>query len=100
MITQFGRIQGQGGWAQLGFDITKNWSVFGFWGIDDPKNGDVLAAVGANGRMKNLMYSGMLRWKSGPLALGFEYLYDKLYTGALEVRTSGQQLAMSALYNF
>jgi len=100
MITQFGRIQGQGGWAQVGFDITKNWGVFGFWGIDDPKNTDVLAAVGANGRMKNIMFAGMLRWKAGPLAMGFEYMHVKLYTGALETTTTGQQLALSALYNF
>jgi len=100
MITQFGKIQGQGGWAQIGFDFTKNWSIFGFYGIDDPKNEDVLRAVATNPRMKNEMIAGMVRWKSGPLALGFEYLYDKLRTGALEVKTSGQQLALSALYNF
>ncbi len=100
MITQFGRIQGQGGWAQIGFDLTKNWGIFGFWGIDDPKNNDVLAAVGPAGKMKNTMYAGMLRWKSGPLAFGFEYMHDDLRTGALEVKTSGTQLALSALYNF
>jgi hypothetical protein len=100
MISQFGRIQSQGGWAQVGFDVTKNWSLFGFFGIDDPKNLDVLRAVGAAGRMKNEMYVGMLRWKSGPLAFGFEYMYDKLKTGALETKTTGTQLALSALYNF
>jgi len=100
MITQFGKIQGQGGWAQVGFNITQNWGIFGFWGIDDPKNIDVLHQVGPNGRMKNEMYVGMLQWKCGPLALGFEYLYDKLRTGALETKTSGKQLALSGLYNF
>ncbi len=100
MITQFGKIQGQGGWAQVGFDITKNWGLFGFWGIDDPKNEDVLHAVGAAGRMKNQMIAGMLRWKAGPLAFGFEYIYDKLNTGAAQVETKGTQLALSALYNF
>jgi hypothetical protein len=100
MITQFGRIQGEGGWAQVGFDIDPCWSLFGFWGIDDPKNSDVLIAVGPNGRMKNQMYAGMVRWKSGPLAFGFEYIYDKLSTGVLETKTTGTQLALSALYNF
>jgi hypothetical protein len=100
MLTQFGRIQGQGGWAQIGFDLTKNWGLFGFWGIDDPKNSDVLKAVGAAGRMKNMMYAGLLRWKSGPLAFGFEYMHAELRTGALEVKTPGTQLALSALYNF
>ncbi len=100
MITQFGRIQGQGGWAQVGFDLTKNWGIFAFWGIDNPKNSDVLKAVGPAGRMENTMYAGMLRWKCGPLAFGFEYMHDQLKTGALEVKTSGTQLALSALYNF
>jgi hypothetical protein len=42
----------------------------------------------------------MLRWKSGPLAFGLEYMHDRLRTGALEVKTDGNQLALSALYNF
>jgi hypothetical protein len=99
-LTQFGKIQGHGGWAQVGFDITSNWGIFGFWGIDDPKNSDVLAAVGAAGRMKNTMYSGMLRWKCGQLAFGFEYLHDDLKVGAVEAKRTGQQLALSGLYNF
>jgi hypothetical protein len=100
MITQFGKIQGKGGWAQVGFNITQNWGIFGWWGIDDPKNNDVLLAVGPNGRMKNMMYAGMLQWKCGPLAIGFEYIYDKLSTGIQETKTTGTQLALSGLYNF
>jgi len=101
MITQFGKIQGTGGWAQAGFDITKNWSVFGFWGVDDPKDADVLAS--GNNRLRNEMYAGLLRWRAGPFALGFEYLYDKLRTGTTTgviTETRGRQLALSALYNF
>jgi hypothetical protein len=110
MISQFGRIQGQGGWGQIGFDITKNWGIFGFWGIDNPKDSDVLkptaeGGAGPTGSLKNIMYAGMLRWKSGPLAFGFEYMHDKLTVGttsttAPEETKSGTQLALSALYNF
>jgi hypothetical protein len=99
-INQFGKIFDKGGWAQVGFDITPIWSVFLFGGLDDPKNADVLAAVGAAGRMKNEMLVGMLRWKCGPLAFGLEYMRDKLKTGALEVTTTGNQWAFSGLYNF
>lgn len=104
MLTQFGKIQSTGGWAQIGFDMTKNWSLFGFWGIDDPKDTDVIASK--NSRLKNMLYAGMLRWKAGPMALGFEYLHSTLTTGALKegvistTKTKGQQLALSALYNF
>ena len=97
-ITQFGKIQSTGGWGQVGFDMTPNWSLFGFWGIDDPKDSDVLAS--GNTRMKNEMYVGMLRWKAGQYALGFEYLYDKLTTGATKAKTIGHQLSFSALLNF
>jgi hypothetical protein len=100
MITQFGRIQGQGGWAQIGVDFTKNWGIFGFWGIDNPKDSDVLAALGPAARLKNVMFAAMLRWKAGPYALGFEYMHDKLTSGLLANETSGNQLALSALYNF
>ena len=98
MISQFGKIQSTGGWAQVGYDFTKNWSLFGFWGVDDPKDSDVLASN--NTRVKNEMYVGMVRWRSGPFAMGIEYLYDKLTTGAAKVKTRGRQIAMSALYTF
>ena len=50
--------------------------------------------------MQNIMYAGMLRWKCGPLAFGFEYLYDTLKTGVLQTKTHATQLALSTLYNF
>ncbi len=100
MITQFGKIQGQGGWAQIGFDVTKNWGIFAFAGIDNPKDSDVIRALGAAGRLKNIMYAGMLRWKCGPLAFGFEYMHDQLTTAAVAPKVTGTQLALSTLYNF
>lgn len=100
-ISQFGKIRSTGGWAQLGFDITKNWGIFGFWGIDDPKNSDVAAWVSpTTGRMKNIQYAGMLRWKSGPMSFGFEYIRDNLSVGVLEKKVNSTQLALSGLYNF
>jgi hypothetical protein len=101
-LTQFGRIQSEGGWAQVGYDFTKNWGVFGFWGMDDPKDGDVLAPTGSptTARLKNVMYAGMLRWKAGPFGLGLEYMHDKLTTGATKIETKANQWALSALYTF
>ena len=99
-ISQFGRIQSEGGWAQVGYDLTKHWSVFGWFGMDNPKNSDVLNAFGEAARLKNVMYSGMLRWSSGPFAVGFEYLHSTLTSGPERVETTGQQLALSALFNF
>ena len=104
MLTQFGKIQGTGGWGQIGFDITKNWGIFGFWGEDDPKDSDVIGS--GNNRLKNIMYAGMLRWRGGPFQLGLEYLHSTLTTGATAegeltlTKTKGQQLALSALFTF
>jgi hypothetical protein len=98
-ITQFGEIQSTGGWAQVGFDLNKFWSIFGFAAIDDPKDSDVLASP-PNNRLRNVMFAGMLRWKAGPYALGFEYLHSELTSGAAKVKTKGQQIALSALYTF
>lgn len=94
------RIFSQGGWGQIGFDFTPNWSLFGFYAMDDPKDNDI-KALGAAARDKNTMYAGMLRWRTGPYAIGFEYLQSVLITGvAPRVRTRGQQIALSTLFNF
>ena len=100
-ITQFGKISSEGGWAQIGYDFNKTWGLFGFWGMDDPKDKDVLTAVtSGTPKLKNQMYSVLMRWRSGPMALGFEWLYDKLHSGADNAQTKGNQVALSALYTF
>ena len=99
-INQFGRIQSDGGWVQIGYDFTPHWGIYGFFGMDDPKDSDVLAAFGDAARLKNVMYSGMLRWRSGPFSVGLEYLHSRLTSGLDRVQTNGQQLALSGLFNF
>ena len=99
-ITQFGKIQSQGGWLQAGYDFTPNWGAFAFYGMDDPKDSDAIVAAGATARLKNVMYAGMLRWRAGPFSLGLEYMHDKLTTGAAKIETKANQWALSALYNF
>lgn len=99
-ITQFGKIQSEGGWAQAGYEFPGGWGIYGFYGMDDPKDGDVIAAITTSPRLKNEMYVGMLRWHSGPLAVGLEWMHDKLTTGPTPVKTKANQVALSALYSF
>ena len=102
-LTQFGKIKSSGGWFQVGYDFTKNWGLFAFYAIDDPKDSDVRTAIAGNaGRLKNEIYNGMLRWRTGPYSLGLEWLHAELTTvsGAGKVKTKGNQVALSALYNF
>jgi hypothetical protein len=99
-INQFGKIQSEGGWVQIGWDFTPNWGIYGFWGEDSPKDSDALAAFGDSARLLNVMYAGMLRWKCGPFSAGIEYLHSRLTSGFDRVKTDGQQLSLSALFNF
>ncbi|MGE5237089.1 MAG: hypothetical protein ACM3O7_12135 [Acidobacteriota bacterium] len=99
-ITQFGDIKDTGGWLQLGYDITKRWSVYGFCGMVDANKDDVLKWVGANGRIKNQQGVVMLEWSLGQYQLGLEYLHDEVKVGAAETKVKGNQIALSARYFF
>jgi hypothetical protein len=102
-ITQFGKIQSSGGWLQAGYDFDKTWGLFGFWGLEDPKDKDVLTPViGSPGtaRRRNEMFAAMVRWHAGPLAFGLEWMQDKLTVGAVPEKINGKQVSLSALYTF
>ena len=99
-INQFGKIQSEGGWLQAGWEFTDHWGIYGFAGMDNPKDSDVLAVIGEAGRLKNVMFAGMLRWRSGPFSAGIEYLHSRLTSGVEEAKTNGQQISFSGLFNF
>jgi outer membrane protein OmpA-like peptidoglycan-associated protein len=99
-ITQFGEFKSTGGWIQAGYDFTPNWGVYGFYALDDPDDDEVLLALGNAARLKNEIFTGMLRWKTGPYSIGLEYLHSDLESGLAKVKTKGNQIILSALYNF
>lgn len=99
-ITQFGDISTTGGWMQLGYDLTEHWSLYGFYGMENPNDTDVLTWMGNNGRVKNTMYNLHLRYAVGPYWFGIEWLHDELETGPDSTETKGNQIALSALYKF
>lgn len=108
-ITQFGDFKSTGGWIQAGYDFTPNWGVYGFYALDDPEDKQVFRAVGNNARLKNEIFSGMLRWKTGPYQLGLEYLHADLTQrrnrttapiGPEDFKTKGNQIILSAFYSF
>jgi hypothetical protein len=65
------------------------WSGFGGHSVPRP-----------GGRLKNVMFAGMLRWRAGPFSAGIEYLHSRLTSGIEEAKTNGQQLPLSGLFNF
>ncbi len=99
-ITQFGDIESYGAWAQVGYNFTKTWSLFGFIGFENPNDKDVMTWVGANGRTKNEMYNLHLRYAVGPYSFGLEWLHDKVDIGTGGNSLSGNQFAASWLYKF
>ena len=98
-LTQFGDIKDTGGWLQLGYDITKRWSIFAFYGTVDANKKDVLEWVGTGGRVKNQQTVGMLQWSLGQYQLGLEWLHDQVTLGTNH-ELKGNQIALSTRFFF
>jgi hypothetical protein len=99
-ITQFGDIQDWGAWLQLGYQIDPRWSIYGFYGMTDPNDSDVLDWVGASGRTKNTQGAFMVEWSLGQYQLGLEWLNDEVTIGTAGTKIRGNQIALSARYLF
>ena len=97
-ITQFGKVQGWGAWAQAGYNLSKHWSAWAFYGLDDPDEARFARETGRTlDRVKNQSVSGMLRYQITRYAIGLEYLRaatDWSVTG----RSHAHQYALSVLY--
>jgi hypothetical protein len=114
-LTQFGDIAGFGFWGQAGFELTPAIAVYAFFGMEDPDDDDVRAAVPIVDpaptppqaattlpRLRNLQAAAMIRYKVGAFQIGLEYMFDQLtfqdLTGEDDV--SGNQVALSGMYSF
>lgn len=70
-------ISGFGGWGQLGFALSKNFSVWAFGGIDKPNADEIIKAfgvVGTVGRLQNIQLVGQLLYTDGPIQIGLEFI--------------------------
>lgn len=111
-IVQFGDIAGWGAWAQVGYTLNPKWSVWGFYGTERPNESDLTnnAVTDATGaaialaarRFSSWLFVPMLRYKSGPYALGLEWLHNDTQVGpsANNKIRSGNQVLLSARYDF
>jgi hypothetical protein len=95
-ITQFGDISGWGGWVQAGFKFNPKWSGYVFYGLDDPKDSDVLAS--GNSRLKNEQIALSTMYSTGPYVFGIEWLRNKLTTSSTDV--TANQISFSGWYKF
>ena len=104
-IIQFGDIAGWGAWAQGGLDLTKQWSVWLYFGTENPDDEDLAASAttaAPNDRVSSWLLVPMLRYKLGPYSLGLEWLYatTEYRTATGTADRKGNQLSFSARYDF
>lgn len=99
-ITQFGDIASWAGWVQLGYDFTPRWSGYVFYGMDDPDDDDVLAALGEAGRLQNTMSALSVMYNVGRYGFNAEWIMAELESGSAATKTDGNQLALSFIYKF
>ena len=104
-LLQYGDIQETGGYLQVGYKFTPNWSANAFYSYVKPKRGDVVdwLGFGSVGRLQNREAAINLIYTAGAYELGLEYLHatlDTTATGATTTTTKGNQVSLSAKYNF
>lgn len=99
-IIQFGDIGGKGAWAQLGYELHPNWSLWGFVGTDDPDDSDVVDADLT--RLGSWFLAPMLRWLNGPYSLGLEWVHNRIdfLDDQQQRERVGNQLLLSVRYDF
>jgi len=103
-----GDISGFGAWAQLGLGITKNISVWGFFGIDQPDAVKIKAAFPTNARLSNMQIAGQLLYTDGPIQIGAEFIFvstKNLLVNAMAMTSSeltytASQPVLTLNYNF
>ncbi|MGI8844038.1 MAG: hypothetical protein ACR2HZ_10085 [Gemmatimonadaceae bacterium] len=99
-IVQFGDIEGWGAWAQAGLELSSRWSIWLYYGRDDPQDDDLPAD---NSRLQSALLVPMLRFKVGPYSTGIEWLQswvDYRTAGGGVVERSGSSVLYSVRFDF
>jgi hypothetical protein len=103
-IVQFGDIADWGAWVNLGYNITKEFSIWGVYGTNRPDEDDVREWVGNTARLQNDLYGGMIQYAAGGYRVGVEgYQYKTTYgngTPTGDVDTDALQIIGSVGYFF
>jgi hypothetical protein len=99
-IVQFGDIAGWGAWAQAGLDLSSRWSVWLYYGMDNPDDEDLTAT---GDRQRSTLLVPMLRFKVGPYSTGLELMKSwvdyRTGAGGTDERT-GTAVLYSVRYDF
>jgi hypothetical protein len=80
-IVQFGDIADWGAWVNLGYNITKEFSIWGLYGTNRPDEDDVRKWAGNSARLTNDLYGGMIQYAAGGYRVGVEGYQNKTTWG-------------------
>jgi len=99
-ISQFAvrNIRGWGAWAQAGYDFTPHWSLWAYYGMDQPNARRYTQETGVTlARQLGRDAYALLRFRAGRYALGLEYFRAATrYSGTGPA--SADQVALSVVY--
>jgi hypothetical protein len=94
-VTNVPQIFGYGGWAQIGLNLSKEFSLWYTYGIDHPSYEDIFAA--RMNIMRNQNSVAMVRYQTGNFAMGAEWLYSRTtWNAATATGTSNTQAQLVA----
>ena len=99
-IVQFGDISGWGAWGQAGVDLSPRWSLWLYYGVDNPDDDDLTAT---GDRQQSTLLVPMIRFKVGPYSTGLEVMKSwvdyRTAGGGTDERT-GTAVLYSVRYDF
>jgi hypothetical protein len=96
-------IATRGGWTQLGFTpsvLSDRLTIFGTFGVDDPRNTDLISLTKRDWRLRNEAFAFSLLYKISPqVTLGAEFRrFDTLYLQSGRQRTN--HINLSSAFSF
>ncbi|MHB1687498.1 MAG: hypothetical protein ACYCVH_08995 [Ignavibacteriaceae bacterium] len=103
-MTQFATaasdLSSVGFWLQLGYNFTKEWALYGFYGSENVNKDQAKLLFGNSARLSNNLFDIMVKYQTGPFGIGIELLQSNLTYGLNESSQNGTQIAFSSMYSF
>lgn len=114
-MLQFADLKSVAGWAQVGVNLTKEFSVWGQYGFDRPDEDDAeaIGRVTPNFRIRNQNIGAMARYMTGGYTLALEWFQTETRTALFNpavppapatfnrfANLTGNQVLLTGMYSF
>ncbi|MDR6937484.1 hypothetical protein [Luteibacter sp. 3190] len=105
-LSQFGDIKDKGGYLQVGYKFTPNWSAYGTFAASNPDDRDVLRwrAPNTAGLLKNRQQALSLQYTAGAYDFSIEWIHSNLNSsttnGLGREKTSANEFTLNGNYRF